>query len=51
MPLDTNLSSVPFVSIDEQMRDQGMKSDPLTEMALDKILKDYDRAWKTLGNM
>ena len=47
---DVNFSSDVFVSINEQMIEQGERMDLSAEIALDKILKDYDRAWKTLGN-
>lgn len=51
MPSNTNLSSPAFVPIDEQMQKREMNADPTDEMALDKILKDYDQAWKALANV
>ena len=50
MPSDTNRSSNTFVSIDEQMRARGEKTDLFSEKELDMIIKDYDQAWKILAN-
>lgn len=47
----TNLTFKAFVSIEEQMRARGEKQNLSFGSVLDEVLKDHERAWKTLGNL
>ena len=51
IPSNTNLPFRPFVPIEEQMRARGEEQDLSFESVLDEVLKDNERAWKTLGNL
>ena len=51
VPSSMNRSFRAFVPIEEQMRTRGKERDLSFESVLDEVLKDYERAWKTLGNL
>ena len=51
IPSDTNLPFRASVPIEEQMRARGEGRDLSFESVLDEVLKDYERAWKTLRNL